>query len=68
MYARWEFFDANSGRESIVVKDLRLAHLSKMESARLEALLTRIADGRAIPDKDFKYLSTEGLWEFRFTA
>ena len=66
--AKWEYFDSPELAESKVTREITRAKLSQPELIRLDALLTRIAEGKGIPQKDFKYLEAESLWEVRFQA
>ncbi len=66
--AEWVPFDTPDLGKSRIGKEIRRLGLSSSEGTRLEVLLERIADGRATPNKDFKHLKAEGLWEVRFAA
>lgn len=66
--AEWVPFDTPDLKKSRTGKEIKKLGLSTSEAIRLEVLLERIADGRAVPNKDFKHLKAEGLWEARFAA
>ena len=68
MTPQWVFFDSPSLNNSKVLDEIRAARLSKRETVALDELLKRIADGRAIPGKDFKPLPAQKLHEVRFRA
>lgn len=65
--AAWEFFDGRSA-DSVIVREIRKARLSKAESAALDRLLESIALGAAVAGRDYKHLKAEGLWEVRFAG
>lgn len=66
--ASWEFFDSPTLDDSRLRREILGLKLSKRDLVRLDALMGRLADGRAIAQKDYKHLKAEELWELRFQA
>ncbi|MEU0512567.1 type II toxin-antitoxin system RelE/ParE family toxin [Amycolatopsis sp. NPDC006125] len=62
MSREWQFYTAPGGG-SPVEKDIRRANLAHHELGRMQEIMDRVAEGRALP-KEVKYLR-DGVFEFK---